>query len=138
MAQSEPRGTVLLVESDADERDRLAACLEDAGLQVTVCPGPTGPDYTCVGARTLECPLAAGVSVIVLDMALEGEALMEGTVAEELLGVYLFGGNRVIALGDRLRDQVPGQLIRLRRHPEPNELLTAVASLAERGGVDRL
>jgi len=138
MAGSERQGTVLIVESDADERDRLAACLEDSGLQVTICPGPTGPDYTCVGSRTLECPLAAGVSVIVLDMALESEALMEGTAAEELLGVYLFGGHRVIALGSQLHDQVPGQLIRLRRHPERVEFVSAVASLADRGPVDRL
>ena len=138
MAGSESQGTVLIVESDADERDRLAACLEDSGLQVTICPGPTGPDYTCVGSRTLECPLAAGVSVVVLDMALESEALMEGTAAEELLGVYLFGGHRVIALSAQRHDEVPGQLIRLRRRPEPAELVSAVASLADRGQVERL
>ena len=98
MADEEPRGTVLLVESDAQERERLAAGLEDAGFEVTLCPGPTGPDYTCVGARTLECPLAKGASVVVLDMWLEGEDLMEGTPAEELIDVYLLAGHRVIAL----------------------------------------
>lgn len=137
MAESEPRGTVLLVESDAAERDRLASFLEDSGFELTICPGPSGPDYTCVGARTLECPLAAGVSVVILDTALESEELMEGTAAEELLGVYLFGGHRVIALGSQLHDQVPGQMIRLRRRPEPDELLAAVGSLADRGQVDR-
>jgi hypothetical protein len=138
MADFELQGTVLLVESDADERDRLSVCLEDSGLLVTICPGPTGPDYTCVGARTMRCPLASGVSVVILDMALEGEALMEGTAAEELLGVYLFGGHRVIALGAERHDEVPGQLIRLPRRPEPADLVSAVASLADRGPVERL
>jgi hypothetical protein len=83
------RGTVLLVESDAQERERVATGLEDAGFNVTLCPGPSGPDYTCVGARTLECPLAKGASVVVLDMWLEGVALMEGTPAEEPRRVLL-------------------------------------------------
>jgi hypothetical protein len=130
------RGTVLLVESDARERERLAAGLEDAGFEVTVCPGPSGPDYTCVGARTLECPLARGASVVVLDMWLEGEDMMEGTPAEELLDVYLLAGHRVITLASHLNDEIPGPTVRLRRRPESDELVSAVASLAPVPGVD--
>ena len=131
------RGTVLLVESDAQERERLAAGLEDAGFDVTLCPGPSGPDYTCVGSRTLECPLAKEASVVVLDMWLDGEDLMEGTPAEELLDVYLLAGHRVVALASQLHDEeIPGRSVRLRRRPGSKELVTAVGSLASAPQVD--
>jgi hypothetical protein len=37
--------TVLVVEADADERDRLGTVLERSGYDVVMCPGPVGPDY---------------------------------------------------------------------------------------------
>jgi hypothetical protein len=130
MAEQELRGTALIVESDEQEGERLAVSLEDAGFEVTLCPGPSGPDYTCVGARTLECPLAKEASVVVLDMKLDGDDLMEGTPAEELLNVYLLAGHRVIALGLHPRDEIPGRSVRLRRHPETEEVIRAVRLLA--------
>lgn len=138
MTEQEPRGTALIVESDEQEGERLAACLEDAGFEVTLCPGPSGPDYTCVGARTLECPLAKGASVVVLDMSLDGDDLVEGTPAEELLSMYLLAGHRVIALGLQPDDEVPGRSVRLHRHPEFEELISAVGALAPAHRVDVL
>jgi CheY-like chemotaxis protein len=38
------RLTVLIVEADADERDRLGAALERGGYDVVLCSGPTKPD----------------------------------------------------------------------------------------------
>jgi hypothetical protein len=130
MAEQEPRETALIVESDEQEAERLAGRLEDAGFEVTLCPGPSGPDYTCVGARTLECPLAKGASVVVLDMNLDGDDLMDGTPAEELLNVYRLAGHRVIALGLHPHDEIPGRSVRLRRHPETEDFIRAVGSLA--------
>jgi hypothetical protein len=130
MAEQEPRGTALIVESDEHERERVAVCLEDAGFEVTLCPGPSGPDYTCVGTRTRECPLAKGASVVVLDMNLDGDDLMEGAPGEELLNLYLLAGHRVIALGLHPHDEIPGRSVRLRRHPETEEVIRAVGSLA--------
>ena len=138
MAEQEPRGTALIVESDEQEGERLAVCLEDAGFEVTLCPGPSGPDYTCVGARTLECPLAKEASVVVLDMSLDGDDLIEGTPAEELLDVYLLAGQRVIALGLQPHDEVPGRSVRLHRHPEVEELIGAEGALAPARRVDVL
>jgi hypothetical protein len=138
MAEQEPRGTALIVESDEQEGERLAACLENAGFEVTVCPGPSGPDYTCVGARTLQCPLATGASVVILDMSLDGDDLMEGAPAAELLNVYLLAGHRVIALGLHPRDEIPGRSVRLRRHPESEELIEAVGALGPAHRVDVL
>ena len=126
------------MESDEQERERLAAGLEEAGFEVTLCPGPSGPDYTCVGVRTLECPLAKGASVVVLDMSLDGDDLIEGTSAEELLNVYLLAGHRVIALGLQPHDEVPGRSVRLHRHPEVEELIGAVGALAPAHRVDVL
>lgn len=127
---SEARATVLVVEADPEERGRLAGWLEESGYDVTSCPGPTAPDYTCIGSRGGECALAAEASIIVLDMSLESEAVMTGTAAEELLAMYLFDGHRIIALGSHPGGDVPGQLVRLHRHPERETLVDAVHRLA--------
>jgi hypothetical protein len=121
--------TVLVVESDAAERDRLASWLENAGRDVLSCPGPTAPDFTCIGSRTRACPLVLDAQTIILDMSTESEALMTGVPSEALLAFYLLSGRRVVALGSHPASGIPGQLVRLRRHPERSELLDAVASL---------
>jgi hypothetical protein len=43
------RGPVLLVERDSEERDLIGGWLENAGYDVLACPGPSAPDYTCIG-----------------------------------------------------------------------------------------
>lgn len=124
------RETVLVVEADAAERGRFSSWLEGEGFDVLVCPGPSGPDYTCVGARAGACPLVAEAAVVVLDMSLESEAVVMGTAAEELLGMYLMTGRGVVALGSHPGGEVPGQLRRLHRHPEREELVAAVREMA--------
>jgi hypothetical protein len=124
------RSTVLLVEADADERDRFGAWLEAEGFDLLVCTGPTEPDYTCIGARTGACPLSAEASVVILDMSLDSEAVVIGTAAEELLGTYLMSGHPVIVLGSHDGEEIAGQLVRLRRHPRRELLIDAVRSLA--------
>jgi CheY-like chemotaxis protein len=124
------RGTVLLVEADRGERELFSSWLEGSGFTVLTCPGPTEPDYTCVGDRKGACPLADAADVVILDMSLDSEALMTGTAAEELLGLYLVSGRPVVTLGSRDGDEVPGELIRLRRHPTREALLGAVRPLA--------
>ena len=122
--------TVLLVEADADECDRFGTSLEDEGFDLLTCPGPTEPDYTCIGARAGACPLAAEASVVILDMSLDSEAVAMGTAAEELLGMYLMSGHPVIVLGSHSGEEIAGQLVRLRRHPRREELIEAIRSLA--------
>jgi len=123
--------SVLVVEADPHERGRFGAWLERAGFDVLVCPGPTEPDYTCVGARGGACPLAREADIVVLDMSLESEAVVIGTAAEELLGLYLFSGHQVVVLGSHQGEEIDGRLVRLRRHPEWGELVGAVRSLVE-------
>jgi len=129
-AEREARA-VLLVEADADERDRLGTWLEEEGFDVITCTGPTEPDYTCVGARAGACPLVEAASVVVLDMSTRSEGVMQGTAAEELLGLYLFAGARVVALASHPGEEIRGSLIRMRRHPEREDLLRAVRSLSD-------
>jgi len=133
MSDPEVRPTVLVVEADRGERERLASSLEGAGWEVATCPGPTGPDYTCVGSRGGMCALVENANVVVLDMSLESEAVVSGTPAEELLAMYLFAGHRIVALGSHPGGEVPGQLTRLRRHPEPLVLVEAVRALLRSG-----
>jgi hypothetical protein len=63
-----------------------------------------------------------------------GGAVMSGTPAEDLLGLYLESGHPVVALDGSHRGDETGRLIRLRRHPETDALLTAVWRLASRNG----
>ncbi|HVH53220.1 MAG TPA: hypothetical protein VNA32_03725 [Actinomycetota bacterium] len=125
----EAQGVVLVVEADPAERELFSSWLEESGFAVLACPGPTEPDYTCLGDRTGACPLADAVDVVVLDMSLDSEALMTGTAAEGLLSLYLGRGRPVVTLGSRDGDEVPGELIRLRRHPTRESLLGAVRGL---------
>lgn len=121
--------TVLLVEADADERGRMGTWLEEEGFDVITCTGPTEPDYTCIGSRAGACPLADAAWVVVLDMSTRSEGVMQGTAAEELLGLYLFAGARVVALGSHPGEEIRGSLVRMRRHPTREALLDAVRSL---------
>ena len=135
MAEAGAPSAVLLVEADEAERERYAGALESAGFEVVTCPGPTEPDYTCVGAREGACPLVAEAAVVVLDMSLDSEALLTGTPAEEILGLYLTSGIPVVVLGSRGGPALEGQLIRLQRHVEADHVVTSVRSLhpASRG-----
>ena len=122
-------GRILLVEADREERSRFGGWLEGAGFDVLECPGPIEPDYTCVGSRSGSCPLATEADLVILDMSLDSETLMMGTAAEELLGLYLMSGLRVLVLGSRPGDEIPGQLVRLPRGPHRDQLLASVRAL---------
>ena len=55
--------TILLVESERLVRDVAGRWLEDAGHEVLACPGPSGPDSTCLGASGKPCPLERGADL---------------------------------------------------------------------------
>jgi hypothetical protein len=48
---------VLLVEQDPEERDLIGGWLENDGYDVLACPGPSAPDYACIGEEARHCPL---------------------------------------------------------------------------------
>jgi hypothetical protein len=65
-----------------------------------------------------------------MDTNLDSETVMMGTPAEDLLAMYLEAGHPVVALASRPREEDPGRLVRLRRHPEKADLTAAVWRLA--------
>lgn len=125
---------VLLVEADEDERSRLVEVLERQGWGVVSCPGPLGPDYSCVGGQTGRCPLVHPADAIVLDLWLPGDDLMMGTSVMELLSVYVSSGTPVVALGRSsfVRDLYGEERVSfLPRHPGADELIRAVQEATE-------
>jgi hypothetical protein len=128
-------GTVLLVESVSPERERLGKALEQAGYQVIACPGPTAPDYTCIGGREGYCPLSERADVVVMDPWLAGDEIGVGTSPEELFALYAGGGRTVVAIDAvRLDPVARGSMIRLDRHPEAQPVIAAVRVAAEVDG----
>ncbi|HEX6580773.1 MAG TPA: hypothetical protein VF195_07870 [Actinomycetota bacterium] len=128
-------GTVLLVESDDAERERLGMALEQAGYQVIACPGPTAPDYTCIGGREGYCPLLERADVVVLDPWLAGDELGVGTSSDELLALYTGSGRTVVAIDAAPLDPVArGRMIRLDRRPGAETVVAAVRVAAEADG----
>jgi hypothetical protein len=95
---------VLIVDRDPDTRDRVGAWLEDVRLGVVGCPGPTGPEFTCVGSRDGRCPLAQAADVVVLNLWLESDAAMLGTRASRLTRHYRAWGKPVVVMTDRHDD----------------------------------
>ena len=128
-------GTVLLVESDEGERERLGKALEDAGYQVTACPSPTAPDYTCIGGREGYCPLLERADVVVLDPWFAGDEVGVGTSPDELFALYVRSGRTVVAIDAVCLDPVAGgNVIRLDRHPGPQAVVAAVRLAPEVDG----
>ena len=129
-------GTVLLVEADDGERERLGSALEDAGYQVLACAGPTAPDYTCIGGREGYCPLLEQADAVVLDLWLAGDEVGMGTSSEQLLEMYSAGGRSVVTLGfgGWQEPYARGHVIHLEDHPAEREVVSAVRAAAEVNG----
>lgn len=89
---------VLLVAADAAGRDRLGGWLTEEGHDVIQCPGPGAPDYTCLGGRGQDCPLAIAADVVILDLNLASDAVLAGTPSWRLLDYYLARGHPVVAI----------------------------------------
>ena len=131
-----PGATVLIVEADPGEQGLLGDWLERAVFEVLTCPGPSGPDYVCVGNREGTCPLVQHADIVVLDFDLESESVMQGTTSEELVELYLDLGRPIVALGAHLGplDPFPDErVLRLPRHPDHELLVDAVKVLAAPG-----
>jgi CheY-like chemotaxis protein len=131
------QGTVLLVESHERERERLGKVLEDAGYQVIVCPGPTAPDYRCIGGREGYCPLLEQADVVVLDPWLPGDELGVGTSSDELVALYAGRGRTIFVLGYSGGWQNPyaaGHVVYLDERPDEGTIVAAVRGAPEADG----
>ena len=124
--------TVLLVEFDGAERDRLGACLSEAGFDVLSCPGPTEPDYTCIGVREKRCPLAQAADVVVVDLLLGSDTMMRGSPGWEMCLFYYDQGLPIVALtgvSDPIVPTADERVRRLSRHPMRAELVATVREM---------
>ena len=125
--------TVLVVEPDVVERERLADALEEAGYEALLCAGPTGPDYRCIGSREGWCPLIDKADVVVLDLLLESDLTSEGASSKDLLHLYVSCGKPVVTLGPSDGAEPSEQtrtVVHLHWLPETPALISAVRSLA--------
>jgi hypothetical protein len=129
----EGRGRVLVVVADARAGEQEATWLEAEGFDVTLCPGPSAPDYGCVGSRTGTCPLATGADLIVLDLTLAGDAAGTGTRGWELLLLYVGLGipTVVVTGGDEPFVPTPEDHVAVVERPVGREaLLEAIGSVS--------
>jgi hypothetical protein len=94
------RKTVLIVDQDGADRERIGRWFDRAGFRVLSCPGPTGPDFTCLGGRGGPCPLVSDADLVVLDLWLQSDSMMEGTSSLELLMYYIGTGKPIVAISD--------------------------------------
>lgn len=123
--------TVLLVEPDADDRDRYGAWLEAEGYEIVLCPGPRSPRYRCIGDSTGSCALATGADVVVLDAEIDSEISYEGTTAGGLVQLYAALGKPVVVLSPSRGTWFEvGDVVVLPRPALREELLGALAPYA--------
>lgn len=125
---------VLLVEPDEQRRILFGGWLEDAGFDVLTCPGPSAPEYSCVGGRTGACPLVDPASLIVLDLGFASDPTGRSTVGVDVMAYYLMTGKPIITLGkaEGLLANEPNQLTALRWTPERRDLIATTRALTSR------
>jgi hypothetical protein len=131
--------SVLVVEHDPVERHRIGSWLESDGFDVIECPGPGEPDYSCLGGRGEECPLAHAADVVVLDLRLASDEMMSGTPGWELLLYYVTNGKRVVALSgieDSVHLRPDDDVSLVARPPHRQPLLDAVRDMATRPSLE--
>jgi hypothetical protein len=129
---SEGTRRVLVVTSSPATREAVGGWLEEAGREVLLCPGPSAPEFVCVGSLDRRCPLASVADVVVLDLWLASDTAMRGAPGWELLLLYTEFDHPVVAIAgpdDPVRP-IPDQRVRvISRPPHQTAVLDAVASL---------
>jgi hypothetical protein len=124
-------GPILLVERDDERRALFGGWLDAAGYEVLSCPGPSAPEYSCVGRRSGHCPLVEAASLVVLDLSCSSGSEIRPIVDVELLAYYLMTGKSIVALGDGedLLAEPPSEGVTpMERTPECRSFLAAIGS----------
>jgi hypothetical protein len=120
------------VEHDEQRRALIGGWLQDAGYDVLTCPGPSAPEYSCIGSRAGGCALVDPASLVVLDLSFSPDAMVRAPIGPPLLGFYLLTGKPIIALGrgeDLLAEPLENQLVALERTPDRGHFLATVRSV---------
>lgn len=123
---------ILVVESENEDQRRISAWLEHACYtDVMFCPGPSEPEYTCLGGRGAACPLSKAADIVVVDMNLRSDEAMRGTPAWQLMLHYYEQGKRIIVLsgaGDVVHPWADDQVHVVERPIEREPFLAAIRS----------
>ncbi len=131
------RPAVLVVEQDRLLRDRFTAWLERADYEVMACPGPSRPEFRCIGFDRAGCPLAHGADVVVLDVWTAADAAFKGRGGFHLLRYYGGLGIPIVALrqsNTSLDDIVDGVVAEIEWPPDARELCETVGVALQLGG----
>jgi CheY-like chemotaxis protein len=125
----EGASTVLVVEDEAETRNRFGQWLEDAGYTVSSCPGPALSGHSCLGVRDLPCPLEHAADIVLLDSRRLAGVGQKEKPGWRLIRYYLKAGKPVVVIADRYRPDRkfrPEQVTVLSSDPGPESLLLAV------------
>lgn len=128
---------VLLVDADPAARERIGKWLSQEGYDVIECPGPSAPDYTCLGSRGMDCPLAKAAAVVVLDLNLASDAVVAGTPSWRLVDYYIGRGHPVVAISGPQqmgRFFFDDRVISLDKPIDRDSVIAAVKNLAAKRG----
>jgi hypothetical protein len=125
---------VLLVENEEQRRTLFGGWLESVGFDVLTCPGPSAPEYSCIGTRAGRCPLVDAASLIVLGPPSSSDPAGGSTARLDVVSYCLMTGKPVIALGVEglLAHRPEDQLIVFPRTPERRDLITAARAFMSR------
>lgn len=92
------RSTVLVVSDDLGLSDEVGDWLEEAGLEVLLCPGPGSRG--CTGLAGRQCALERAADAIVMDVHPTGGSFRDASRPTELARHYSISGNPVLVLTD--------------------------------------
>lgn len=125
------RTTALLVSPDPTDRERFGEWLESAGIDAINCPGPSAPEFRCLGTSNCSCPLVGLADVAVLDVRRLPGLATPGRLGWRLLRYYLEHGKPVVMIADRSRKPRfrPEQVFLLRPNPGRESLLLAIRAV---------
>lgn len=91
-------GHVLIVTKDASVGAPVAEELERRGYEISWCPGPSAPDYVCIGGKGHGCPLTSDADVVVVHGWLAPDEFRKGTPSWHMCLYYRDRGLPVVYL----------------------------------------
>ena len=89
---------VLVVSDDPGLSDEVGGWLEDAGLDVLLCPGPRSA--ACIGLSGRGCDLERAADLVVLDLRPSGNLFVDSSLRTKLTHHYSSCGKPVLVLTD--------------------------------------
>jgi hypothetical protein len=90
--------TVLVVSDDLGLSDQVGGWLEEAAMDVLLCPGPSAGG--CIGLSGSRCALQCAADAAVVDLHPLGDSFLDASHRKELARYYISSGTTVLVLTD--------------------------------------